>query len=255
MGILSSKVAVITGSGQGIGKAMALRFAGEGADVVVSDVVPETMNTVAQEIKSMGRRSLPIKADVSNKKDVEKLAAAAIKKFKKVDILVNNAGIVRHAPILEMSEEDWDTVIDVDLKGVFLCSQAFARHMVQRKHGRIINISSIAGIGGSKRVSVNYAAAKAGVIALTKRFARELGKYGIAVNAIAPGFIVTDIGKAGKTQEQYKAHVRYCKKATVLDKVGQVEDIAATAAFLASDEAAFISGTVISVDGGRTDKL
>jgi 3-oxoacyl-[acyl-carrier protein] reductase len=196
-----------------------------------------------------------VKADVSNKTDVEKLAAAAIKKFKKVDILVNNAGIVRHAPILEMSEEDWDTVIDVDLKGVFLCSQAFARHMVQRKHGRIINISSIAGIGGSKRVSVNYAAAKAGVIALSKRFARELGKYGITVNAIAPGFIMTDIGRTGKTQEQYKAHVRYCKKATVLDKVGQVEDIAATAAFLASDEAAFISGTVISVDGGRTDKL
>lgn len=252
MGKLDGKVALITGAGRGIGKGIALRFAAEGADIVVNALQNVTeMEATAAEVRALGREAIAVKADVSRKDEVEAMAKAAIDTFKKIDILVNNAGITRPAPLTEMSEADWDSVLDVDLKGVFLCTQAVARHMIKEKYGKIINISSTAGFGAANEQRANYGAAKAGVIGLTKITAKALGKYGINVNAIAPGMIMTDIAKAGKTPAEYEAFVEDRKRVAILGRVGQVEDIAAAALFLASDESSFITAQVISVDGGR----
>ncbi|MFC1917181.1 SDR family NAD(P)-dependent oxidoreductase [Chloroflexota bacterium] len=255
MGILDGKVAIITGAGRGIGRAIALRFAGEGADVVIDDIFPERIEAVTQEIKKLGRNYLAVRADVSLKKEVESLVSATVSKFKKIDILVNNAGITRHAPLLEMAEEDWDDVIDVNLKGVFLCTQAVAKYMVEQRSGKIMSLASITGIGGADGTMANYAASKAGIIALTKVAARALGGYGINVNAIAPGTIMTDITRTRRSPEELEVFVKSREEIAALGKVGEVADIAAVALFLASDEASFIHGTVISSDGGRFDKL
>ena len=255
MGVLEGKVAIITGAGRGIGKAIALRFAREGAETVLGDVDAENVEAVAREIEKLGRASIAVKADVSVKRDVEDLVAAAIRRFARVDVLVNNAGIMRRAAFLEMTEEDWDAVLRVCLKGVFLCSQAAARHMVKQKSGRIINISSSAGVGTADEFMANYGAAKAGVIELTKATARALGRHGISVTAIAPGTTVTELERSRKTPEEYRAFMEQRKSITALGRVGEVEDIAALATFLASDESSFITGAVIPIDGGRFDKL
>ena len=255
MGKLDGKVALITGAGQGIGKTIALRFASEGADIVVNDINTPTMEAITAEIVASGRKSIAVKADVSRKAEVDSMVATAIKAFKKVDILVNNAGITRHAPFLDMSEEDWDNVITVDLKGTFLCTQAVARHMVKQQYGKIINIASAVGLGAVTEFMPNYASAKAGVIAQTKVAAKAFGKYGINVNAIAPGALLTDIQFTRRTQEEFEAFVASREKVTVLGRMGEAEDIATVALFLASDETFFITGTVISSDGGRFDKL
>ena len=255
MGVLEGRVAIITGAGQGIGKAIALRFAREGADIVVNDIIPENIEDVAQAVAELGRASVAVKADVSRKQEVDRLVSTAINEFGKVDILVNNAGIMRDAPLLEMTEEDWDAVIDVDLKGVFLCTQAVGRQMVKQRSGRIINMSSSAGLGTAEESMANYGAAKAGVIELTKVTARALGRYGISAAAIAPGTTPTDLARTRKTPREYEAFVNQREQITVLGRVGKVEDIAALATFLASDESSFITGAVIPIDGGRFDKI
>ena len=248
MGRLDKKVAVITGGARGIGKQIALTFAIEGADIVIGDMIE--MDTTAREIKSLRREVITVKADVSNKKDVKNLIDRALATFEKVDILVNNAGLTRHAPLLELTEEDWDAVMNVNLKGVFFCTQAAAKHMVQRRYGKIINMASVAGLN-AVGVAANYCVSKAGVIQLTKVCAREFGAYGINVNAIAPGVVVTDMTYA-RPQEEAKRFIEERRKLTVLGRAGTTQDIADLAVFLASDESSFITGQVIAADGGRT---
>ena len=189
---LTGKVAIVTGSARGIGKAIAMSFASEGAAVVVADILIEQARQVVNEIKNQGGTAIAFKADVANRADVQNLVKNTLGNFKAIHILVNNAGIIRRAPLLEITEEDWDAVLDVDLKGVFNCTQAVLGHMMEQRYGKIINISSVAGTGTSSGATADYAAAKAGVIQLTKNTAMVAGPYGINVNSIAPGLIILD---------------------------------------------------------------
>lgn len=248
MGKLAQKVAVITGGARGIGKQIALTFASEGADIVIGDIIE--MEAAAQDIKDLGRAVITVKTDVTHKEAVRNLIDSAIDKFNKVDILVNNAGIVRRAPLLEMAEEEWNAVIDVNLKGVFLCTQAVAKHMVKRQYGKIINIASIAGLN-AVYVSANYCVSKAGVIQLTKVCARELGPYGINVNAIAPGVVITDMTYT-RTPAEAERFIEERRNWAILGRIGTAQDMANLALFLASDQSSFITGQVIAADGGRT---
>jgi len=256
MGKLNQKVAVVTGAARGIGRQIALTFAREGADIVISDVLVTEMEQTAREITNLGRKAIAVKTDVSRKTDVQNLIDAAIKSFSVVDILVNNAAVIRPAPLLDMTEEQWDEVIDVNLKGVFLCTQAVARHMIKQKSGRIINIASIAGVGAINPITANYSPSKAGVISLTKVTAMALGEYGINVNAIAPGVIITDLVKTmGNNEAEVEAYMERNKKAALIGRNGTPQDIANLALFLASDDSSFITGQVICSDGGRANKI
>ena len=252
MGKLNQKVAVITGGARGIGKQIALTFSREGADVVIADVLD--METATEEIKSFGGRVITFKVDVSKKREVEDLIETTVKHFKRVDILVNNAGISRRAPLLEMKEEDWDGVLAVDLKGVFLCTQAAARHMASQRSGKIINIASIAGLVGASipPVSVNYDAAKAAVIRFTKSSSKELGPFGINVNAIAPGLVLTDLTFTSRSKEEAERFRSEEVKSMPLGRAGVPEDIANIALFQASEDSSLITGQVIVADAGRT---
>ena len=239
---LNDKVAIVTGSARGIGKAIALKLAEAGAAVVVSDIVEA--EPVAEEIRASGRQSLAITADVSSREDVAGLIDRTIATFGKVDILVNNAGITRDQLLMRMSDEDWDSVLSVDLKSAFLCSRAVLRHMVKQRWGRIISISSIVGITGNAG-QANYAAAKAGIIGLTKSIAREVASRGITANAIAPGFIDTEM-----TQKLTEEQRQSAQKKIPAGYLGSPRDVAEAVAFLASEEARYITGQVLSVDGG-----
>ena len=251
MGKLNKKVAVVTGGARGIGRQIALTFATEGADIVIGDVTE--MEATAQEMIGLGREVVRVKTNVAIKSEVKNLIDTAMDKFKKVDILVNNAGITRNVGLLEMAEEDWDVVLNVNLKGIFLCTQAAARYMIERKYGKIINIASVAGQSvGFYPGQSNYAASKAGVIQLTKAYAQELGPYGINVNAIAQGLIMTDILHLQGTPEEVEVLVEERRRSTALVRTGTTQDIANLALFLASDDSSFITGQVIAADGGRS---
>jgi len=241
---LSEKVAIVTGGGRGIGRAIALKLAEEGATVVVTDILEKEAQAVAGEIKAAGGQSLAVMADVSLAADVARLVEETIKACGRVDILVNNAGIARDKLLLRMSEEDWDRVIDVDLKSVFLCTKAVLRPMVKQRRGRIISLSSIAGITGNKG-QANYASAKAGIIGFTRTVAREVGSHGVTANAVAPGFIETDM--TGQMKEDWRQEI---KRNIPLGRFGTPRDVAGAVAFLASDEAGYITGQVLGVDGG-----
>jgi len=256
MGKLDRRVAIITGGGTGIGRSIALEFAKEGADVVISSRNMANLKKVVTEIKALGRHSLAVAADVSVAEQVHNMVKQTVDKFGRIDILVNNAGILRSATLLEMTEQDWDEVLDINLKGVFLCTQAVARYMMEQRYGKIINITSIAGRGGGLDSCANYCVSKAGVIQLTKSSAFELAPYGINVNAIAPGAIpTTDIDKRDKTPEQFRQYVEQRKTVAVLGRIGDTQDIANLALFLASDDSSFICGETIAIDGGRTDRM
>jgi 3-oxoacyl-[acyl-carrier protein] reductase len=250
MSALEGKVALVTGGARGIGKEIALALARNGADIVITD-----LNQANLENLVSGRRAIPIVANVGIKSDVEKMVEEAIKTFSKIDILVNSAGITRFAPFLDMTESDWDDVINVNLKGTFLTGQAVARHMVNRKYGKIINISSISGEGALNETMANYGPSKAAVNNLTKVMAIALGPYGINVNSIAPGVIVTELGLTRRTPEEYEKFKEFRASQAALRRVGQVDDVAKVVLFLASDDSSFISGQVICVDGGRRDKI
>ena len=242
---LSNKVALVTGSGRGIGKAISLRLAEAGANIIVNDIgAAEPVEAVVREIKAMGRQALPVLADVSSASDVDRLVAEAIAAYGRIDILVNNAGIARDQLLLRMSEEDWDRVLAVDLKSVFLCTKAVLKHMVKQRWGRIISIASIVGIVGNPG-QANYAAAKAGIIGFTRTIAKEVASRGITVNAIAPGFIDTEMTQ--RLKEEWK---QVLKKQIPLGYLGSPRDVAEAVAFLASEEAGYITGQVLGVDGG-----
>ena len=241
---LQGRVALITGAGQGIGRAIALRFAQEGAKIVVVDIVDSTAVAVAEEIKAAGGEAIGVACDVVQRDQVAATIKAALDAFGQIDILCNNAGITRDARLVKMTEEQFDTVIDINLKGVFNMTQAVAPHMVERNYGRIISTSSIVGLYGNFG-QTNYVASKAGVIGMTRVWARELGPKGITANAVAPGFIATDMIKT-MPQEVLD---RFTSQ-TPVRRLGTPEDIAYGYVMLASEEASFINGIVLSVDGG-----
>ncbi len=242
---LSNRVAIVTGSGRGIGRAIALKLAEVGATVVVNDIGDiKPLEAVAQEIKARGGQSLPVLADVSSSADVSRLVEETIAAYGRIDILVNNAGITRDQLLLRMSDEDWDQVISVNLRSVFLCTKAVLRHMLKQRWGRIISLASIVGIVGNKG-QANYAAAKAGIIGFTRTVAKEVASHGITANAIAPGFIDTEMTQ--RLKEDWKQEL---KKQIPLGDFGSPRDVAEAVAFLASEEARYITGQVLGVDGG-----
>ncbi|MCK5434134.1 MAG: 3-oxoacyl-[acyl-carrier-protein] reductase [Dehalococcoidales bacterium] len=242
---LSNRVAIVTGGGRGIGRTIALKLAEVGATVVVNDIGEASpVGSVAEEIKAMGGQSLAVLADVSSSSDVARLVEETIAAYGKVDILVNNAGIARDQLIIRMSDEDWDRVLSVNLKGAFLCARAVLRHMIKQRWGRIISIASIVGLVGNPG-QANYASAKAGIIGFTRTVAKEVAARGITANAIAPGFIDTEMTQ--RLEEDWKQQL---KKQIPLGYFGSPCDVAEAVAFLASEEARYITGQVLSVDGG-----
>ena len=242
---LSNKVAIVTGGGRGIGRAIALKLAEIGAAVVVNDVgEAEPAESVVAEIKAMGGQGLAILADVSLSEDVTRLVETTVSNYGKVDILVNNAGITRDHLLLRMTDDDWNSVLKVNLNSVFLCTRAVLRHMVKQRWGRIVSIASIVGVVGNPG-QANYAATKAGIIGFTRTIAKEVASRGITANAIAPGFIET-----GMTQQLGENQRQELMKRIPIGYIGSPRDVAEAVAFLASEEARYITGQVLGVDGG-----
>lgn len=243
--MLKGKTAIVTGAARGIGRAIALKLASNGVNIVLNyRSSEEKAIEVEEEIKKLGVEVLRVQGDISKLADVENLVNSAKDRFGVIDIMVNNAGITKDTLILRMKEEEFDSVIDTNLKGVFNCLKSITPIMVKQKTGKIINLSSVVGIVGNAG-QVNYAASKAGVIGMTKSLAKEVGSRGITVNAVAPGFIETEMTEV--LGEKLKEE---SKKAIPLKRLGTPEDVAAVVSFLASDEANYVTGQVINVDGG-----
>lgn len=243
--MLKGKTAIITGSGRGIGKAIAMKLASYGANIVINDIPQSTdADATCEEIKAMGVGSICIKGDVRNIDDVKALVDGAVKEFGGVDIFVNNAGVTRDGLMLRMTEEDWDLVMDINLKGAFNCIKTAVRPMMKKKSGSIINIASVVGVMGNAG-QANYSASKGGLIALTKTTAKEFSSRGIRCNAVAPGFI-----QSAMTDQLTDDVKKSYYDAIPLGRFGTVDNIADTVAFLASDMSSYITGQVICVDGG-----
>ena len=242
---LKGQVAVVTGASRGIGRAIALELANQGADVVVNySGNEEKAKSVVEEIAAAGSRAIAVQGDVASSDSVAAMLKRTIEEFGKVDILVNNAGITRDNLLMRMKEDEWDQVINTNLKGVFLCTKAVSRPMMKQRKGRIINVASVVGITGNPG-QANYVAAKAGVIGFTKTAAKELASRGITVNAVAPGFITTDM------TEQLPEDVRGQLLSQIpLGRLGNPGDIAKVTAFLASEDSSYMTGQTLSVDGG-----
>jgi 3-oxoacyl-[acyl-carrier protein] reductase len=241
---LTDKVALVTGAAQGIGKAVALLLARNGADLIVSDINLEKAEETAKEIQAIGRRAVAIKVDVASLGDVEQMVEAVLEHFGHIDILINNAGITRDRLILRMTEEDWDAVLNINLKGTFHCTKVVIRHMSKQRNGRIVNIASVVGEMGNAG-QANYSASKAGVIGFTKTIAREFAQRGINVNAIAPGYIETPMTEA--LPEKAKEEL---KRVIPMERLGRPEDVAEAVLFLVSEASSYITGQVLNVNGG-----
>jgi 3-oxoacyl-[acyl-carrier protein] reductase len=244
MSQLANQIAVVTGAGRGIGRAIALKFAAEGADVVCLSRTQENSDKVAAEVRALDRKAWAFAVDVSDSAAVTVASEKILTDCGKIDILVNNAGVTRDGLVMRMSDADWDAVLDTNLKGAFLLTKAFFRVFAKQRAGRIINISSVIGLIGNPG-QANYAASKAGLIGFTQSVARELASRGVTVNAIAPGFIETDM--TSTLNEELKANIL---KQIPMGKFGASEDIAEAALFLASPHARYITGHVLTVDGG-----
>lgn len=243
----TGKTALVTGGSRGIGRAVCLELAGGGADVVLCYAGNETAaRETVRAVETLGSRALAVRCDVSDAGQVSGLIDAVLHGFQRIDILVNSAGITRDNLLMRMSEADFDTVIDANLKGTFLCMKAVSRLMLKQRYGRIVSLSSVVGLRGNAG-QVNYAASKAGVIGMTKSLARELAGRNVTVNAVAPGFIETDM-----TAAMPEAARDAALASIPMARLGAAEEVARTVAFLASDEAAYITGQVLAVDGGMS---
>ncbi|MHB8880173.1 MAG: 3-oxoacyl-[acyl-carrier-protein] reductase [Thermodesulfovibrionales bacterium] len=241
---LKEKVVLITGGARGIGKAIAACLAKRGANLVIADISYENAAETARELAATGIRTLPLKLDVSKADEVAAAFGEIMKEFGKIDVLINNAGITRDGLLLRMKDEDWDAVMNINLKGVFLCSKEAMKLMVKQKSGRIINIASVVAFMGNPG-QANYSASKAGIVGLTKTIAREYASRGITVNAVAPGFIATAMTDA--LAENVKQEML---KSIPVGKFGSVDDVATAVAFFASPDSSYITGQVIHVNGG-----
>ena len=246
MGSLRDRVSIVTGAAQGLGRAIAMELARRGSHVVVCDINLDGVKGVAEDVKTLGRKALALKVDVSRPSDVSEMVDRAAKDFGRIDILVNNAGICQVVTIEEMTDEDWDRVMAVNLKGVFLCSKAVMGIMKRQRSGRIVNMGSISGKVGGIATGANYSVSKAGVICFTKALAREMAPYGVTVNAVAPGVIETDM-TLGITRGDFSDYLRNIP----LGVVGSADDVAYAVAFLVSDEARYITGEILDVNGGQ----
>jgi len=244
---LAGRAAVVTGSSRGIGRGVALAFAAEGADVLVNYTSSEApAQEVVEKIKAMGRRAVAVRADVASRDDVAKMMAAAKEAFGRVDIVVNNAGFTRPAMLYKMSEQDWDAVVNTHLKGPFLCVQAASRYFMEQNYGKVINVSSVAGLVGTVG-QVNYSAAKGGILSFTKSVARELARYNVCANVISLGIVETDMTEKLRGDEKLKEI--YLNR-ILLKRFGTTGEITPAFVFLASGESDYITGQVFCVDGG-----
>lgn len=259
---VKDKVAIVTGGASGLGKAIAERLAAEGAIVLIADINLAAAMSTAHQLSEQGAKSAGFALDVSNRQQVHAAVGEVVAKYGRIDILVNSAGITRHAPFLQINDGNWDSVLGVDLKGVFYCAQAVAPQMTLQRYGKIVNISSISGTGasahaagGSPAGNAAYASAKAGVVQLTKTLACELGPSGVNVNCVAPGFFLTPLTHTTRSPQQVEEHIAARSSAAVLGRPGNPVELANVVLFLASDEASFIAGQTIYVDGGRTDRM
>jgi 3-oxoacyl-[acyl-carrier protein] reductase len=244
---LTNKTAVVTGSSRGVGRAVALGFAAEGANVVINYTSnQDAANEVVDIITGMDRRAVAVKADVARKDEVERLFGKALDAFGKIDVLVNNAGFTRPALMLKMTEEQWDQVVDIHMKGAFLCAQAAGKHMKEQQSGKIINVTSVAGLVGTVG-QINYSAAKGGIISMTKSMARELARYNVCVNVISLGIVATDMTEKIRTDEKLK---EIYMNRILLKRFAEPEDISPAFVFLASDASNYITGQLLCVDGG-----
>jgi 3-oxoacyl-[acyl-carrier protein] reductase len=242
--LLKDKNAIVTGSAQGIGKSIALALAKAGANIVVSDVNLKEAENTAKEIEALGVKAIAIKCNVADANEVAELVKKTQETFDTIDILVNNAGVTRDNLMMRMEEKDWDLVLDINLKGAFLLTKAVSRIMMKQRQGRIVNMSSVIGVMGNAGQS-NYAASKGGLIAFTKSTAKEFASRNITCNAIAPGFIETAM--TAKLSEEVKENY---KKGIPLGRMGSVDDVANAVLFLVSEQASYITGQVLQVDGG-----
>ena len=249
------KVALVTGAGRGIGEAIARRLAAEGAKVVLTDKLETGIAGLGAELREGGCTAMEIVADVTSVSDINRMVQSAIAEYGRIDILINNAGTIRPTEFLTMTEEDWDFIQRVDLKGLVMCTQRVAAGMVEQKYGKIVNISSMCANRVYLRGYASYAAAKAAVNNFTQYVARELGVYNINVNAVTPGEILTSLTYQDQTKEAVEKKLEKSKEMTMLKKLGSTADVANLVLFLASDAASFITAEIISVDGGRIDRL
>jgi 3-oxoacyl-[acyl-carrier protein] reductase len=250
MGKLDGRVAFVTGAGRGIGAATALRLAEDGAKVIVADIDLEGCQQVVADIEKAGSQALAVSCNVADHDAVEAAVQQGVDRFGRLDILVNNAGVLRDNLLFKMSDDDWETVMNVHLKGAFLCSRAAQKHMVQQKYGRIVSLSSTSALGN--RGQANYSTAKAGLQGLTKTLAIELGPFGITTNAVAPGFIDTEMTRATARRQGHDPQqvIEMASKTIPVRRVGQPRDIANVICFLVSEEAGYVNGQVIYVAGG-----
>ena len=250
------KTAIVTGGSRGIGATIALTLAREGCDLVISyEKRPQKAQEVVEAIENLKARAVAVRCDVSVRSDVEAMVKTTLDEFGKVDILVNNAGIDFAASLMETTDELWNRTLNVNLTGVFLCTQVAARDMVKRKYGKIVNISSNSGIGVAVEGEAAYAASKAGVVQLTKTAAFELGQFGINVNCVAPGAIETDMLRGELNDQEYVALINTKKERSSLRMIGKPDDVANAVLFFADDRSRFITGRTLLVDGGRRDLI